>query len=268
MVAAGLLGGGASADRLDGLGEAGWRDVLRSAGLLFFAFAGYARIATLGEEVRNPARTIPRATALALGAVLLVYLVVATTALATVGPAGLAGAEAPLAEVVRSGSLDGLVALVRVGGTVAALGVLVSLLAGVARTAFAMAGDGELPRALAAVHLQRRVPHVAQVTVGAAVAVLVATTDLRGSVGFSSFCVLAYYAVANAAAWTLPGRRVAGRAAAAAGLAGCAVLALTLPSSSVVAGVAVLLVGVAVRQGRRLVSGGAGSEPPAPHPSG
>ena len=248
IVFAGVFGGAASADRIEDVTQAGWRGVLQSAGLLFFAFAGYARIATLGEEVREPARTIPVAIPLALGITLIVYLVVATTALASVGPEQLAASPAPLAAVVRAGSFDRLAVVARVGGAVAALGVLLSLIAGVSRTIFAMASDCELPRGLAAVHPRHAVPYRAELLVGALVVVLVATADLRHSIGFSSFCVLTYYAIANASAWTLPAarRRAATRLLAGAGIVGCATLAVTLPWSSVMAGSVVLLLGAAV----------------------
>ena len=138
VVIAALTGGTA---RADGLGQApgvGAYEVLQSAGLLFFAFAGYARITTLGEEVRDPARTIPRAVPIALGIVLVTYCLVAVTALAAVGPLALAGSEAPLATVVDAGSLSALTPVVRIGGAVAALGVLLSLLVGISRTALAL----------------------------------------------------------------------------------------------------------------------------------
>lgn len=214
--------------------------VLQAAGLLFFAFAGYARIATLGAEVRDPARTIPRAVALALGIVLLVYAAVGAVALAAVGPAALAASPAPLATVAGP-----LAPLVRVGAAAAAAGVLLSLLAGVARTTLAMARDGELPRSLAAVHPGRRVPLRAQVVLGAVVAALVGVLDPRGAIGLSSVAVLVYYAVANAAALTLEGRR----ATAVLGLVGCLVLAVTLPAPSVLAGAAALALGLLVRAG-------------------
>ena len=175
--------------------------------MLFFAFAGYARIATLGEEVVDPARTIPRAIPIALGITLVVYAIVAVSALAAVGPEALAGSDAPLATAVAAGDLDWLVPAVRIGGTIAALGVLLSLIAGVSRTAFAMAADRELPAWLAAVHPIHQVPHRAEVVAGAIVVALVAVTDLRGAIGFSSFCVLTYYAITNASAWTLPSAR-------------------------------------------------------------
>ena len=129
----------------------------------------------------------------------------------------------------------------------AALGVLLSLVAGVSRTVFAMAADGELPRWLDAVHPIRKVPHRADLAVGACVAVTIAFADLRGAIGFSSFAVLTYYAIANASAWTLPPeRRRWPRPFAAAGVAGCALLALTLPARSVIIGAAVLLTGTVI----------------------
>ncbi|MEU5148224.1 APC family permease [Streptomyces yangpuensis] len=217
--------------------------LLQGAGLLFFAFAGYARITTLGEEVRDPQRTIPRAVPLALGIALLVYTAVGVAVLSVLGVEALAGSSAPLADAVRAAGAPQLAPVVRVGAALAALGSLLALVLGVSRTALAMARDGHLPRALAAVHPRHQVPHHAELAVGAVVAVLAATADLRGAIGFSSFGVLAYYAIANASAWTLDSA-VKGRAVAAVGLSGCVVLACALPLASAVAGAAVLAVGV------------------------
>ncbi|MFI8961474.1 APC family permease [Streptomyces sp. NPDC053493] len=224
--------------------------VLQAAGLLFFAFAGYARIATLGEEVRDPARTIPRAVPIALGIALVVYAAVAVTVLAVLGPRALAASTAPLADAARAADADWLVPLVTVGAAVAALGSLLSLILGVSRTALAMARDGYLPAPLAVVHPRFRVPHRAELAVGAVVAVVAATADVRGAIGFSSFGVLVYYGIANASAWTL-GRRE--RPLAVLGLAGCGALAFALPPAAVLAGLGVLAVGVvayAVSRGR------------------
>jgi APA family basic amino acid/polyamine antiporter len=248
VVAGTAFGGTASVDGFRDLGVGGVGGILRSAGLLFFAFAGYARIATLGEEVEDPARTIPKAIPLALGITLAVYAVVDVSALAAVGPDALARSGAPLATAVRAGDLAFLVPAVRIGGAVAALGVLLSLIAGISRTAFAMAAEGELPRWLDVVHPTHRVPHRAGLAAGALITALVAFTDLRGAIGFSSFCVLAYYAIANASAWTLPPEeRRWPRAMSAAGVAGCTVLAFTLPLASVVSGMVVLAAGALVR---------------------
>ncbi|MEJ7561943.1 MAG: APC family permease [Ilumatobacteraceae bacterium] len=226
VVVGALAGGQASTDDFGPLAAGGWSGILESGGLLFFAFAGYARIATLGEEVVDPARTIPRAIPIALGVTLGVYAIVAVSALLAAGPEALAESTAPLATAVRAGSLDWLAPAVRIGGTVAALGVLLSLIAGVSRTAFAMAANGDLPRVLDAVHPDHRVPHRAELAAGAAVTVLVLVADLRGAIGFSSFAVLTYYAIANAAAWTLPAaQRRWPRMLSVLGVAGCALLA-------------------------------------------
>ncbi|MFF0514827.1 APC family permease [Streptomyces sp. NPDC004250] len=238
------LGSGRSdAGRLDiGLSEGGG-GVLEAAGLLFFAFAGYARIATLGEEVRDPRRTVPRAIPMALGITLAVYVCVAVAVLSVLGPVGLGQTPAPLADAVRAAGVPGLVPAVRVGAAVAALGSLLALILGVSRTTLAMARDRHLPEALAAVHPRFQVPHRAELAVGAVVAVLAATVNVRDAIGFSSFGVLVYYAVANASAWTLD-RSWASRVVPALGLIGCVVLAFSLPAVSVVVGVGVLAVGV------------------------
>jgi APA family basic amino acid/polyamine antiporter len=232
--------------------------VLQAAGLLFFAFAGYARIATLGEEVRDPARTIPRAIPLALGIALAVYVCVAVAVLSVLGADRLGAAAAPLAEAVRVAGVPWLVPVVRVGAAVAALGSLLALILGVSRTTLAMARDRHLPGALSAVHPRFQVPHRAELAVGAVVAVLAATVDVRGAIGFSSFGVLAYYAVANASAWTLSPAPTA-RLLPALGLVGCVVLAFALPVVSVVTGAGVLVVGVVAYAVRRWAEGRRGA---------
>jgi APA family basic amino acid/polyamine antiporter len=214
--------------------------VLQAAGLLFFAFAGYARVATLGEEVRDPAKTIPRALPLALGIALVIYVLVATAVLAQLGSAALASASAPLSEAVRAAGFPALVPVVSVGAAVGALGALLALLLGVSRTTLAMARDRHLPHALSAVHPRHRTPHRAELTVGIAVAVVAGVVDVRSAIGFSSFGVLLYYAIANASALTLGG----GRLLPAVGLFGCLTLAVTLPLTAVLAGTAVVLIGM------------------------
>ncbi|RAY16714.1 amino acid permease [Actinomadura craniellae] len=244
VVTACLTAGAADPARLDlGLGT-GPGGVLQAAGLLFFAFAGYARIATLGEEVRDPARTIPRAIPIALGIALAVYAAVAVAVLAVLGPADLASAAAPLADAVRAAGAGWLVPVVRVGAAVAALGSLLALILGVSRTVLAMARDRHLPHVLAAVHPRFGVPHRAELAVGAVVAILVLVADLRGAIGFSSFGVLVYYAVANAAACTLTAaENRPPRLIPVAGLGGCLLLACTLPPPAVLTGTAVLAAG-------------------------
>lgn len=222
--------------------------ILPAAGLLFFAFAGYARIATLGEEVREPGRTIPRAIVLALGLVLVLYAIVAVAALGVLGVAGTAAASAPLEATVVASGWSWASPLVRAGAAVASLGAMLALLAGIGRTGLAMAREGDLPRGLAAVSERFQVPFRAELLVGAVVVVLVLLTDLRGVIGFSSFGVLTYYAIANAAALRQPlVERRYPRIGAIVGLGGCVLLVVTLPLAASLAGIAVLGVGVVLR---------------------
>ena len=222
--------------------------VLQSAGLLFFAFAGYARIATLGEEVRDPRRTIPRAIPLALGITVALYAIVAAAVLLVLGPDKLAASVTPFESAVRSVGADWAVPLVDVGAAVASLGALLALIAGIGRTTLAMAREGDLPRWLSSVHPRYRVPDHAELAVAIAVTLLVLTTDLRGAIAFSSFGVLTYYAIANASAWTQRGEwRRWPRALNAIGLVGCVTLVATLPVTAVVAGLAMFAIGLAWR---------------------
>lgn len=238
--------GGADAGRLS-LGGGNAFGVLQAAGLSFFAFAGYARIATLGEEVRDPATTIPRAIRIALGLTLAVYAGVAVAVLGQLGSATLASATAPLADAVTAAGHPALAPVVRVAAAVAALGSLLALILGVSRTVLAMARDRRLPTGLARIHPRFGSPYVAEMSVGAVVAVLTAVLDLRGAIGFSSFAVLVYYAIANAAALTLGRSKMIPTL----GLLGCVVLAVTLPGAAVAAGVGVTLVGAAAYGMRR-----------------
>lgn len=226
----------------------GWYGVLQSAGLLFFAFAGYARIATMGEEVRDPERTIPRAIQIALGVTFLLYAAAAVLLLRGIGAGALAKSSEPFISAVRAADAAWAVPVVWIAAAVATLGALLGLLAGVGRTTLAMARTGDLPTPLAAVHVRHRVPHRAQIAAGVVVSLLVAVGDLREVIGFSSFGVLLYYLVANVAAFTQPSeRRRFPRALQVLGAVGCVVLVVTLPTSSVLAGVAVFAVGIAYR---------------------
>lgn len=241
VVLASVRGGTADVAHLQPFPGGDAAGILQSAGLLFFAFAGYARIATLGEEVRDPVRTIPRAIAVALLVVLAVYAVVGFAALLAIGATGLAATPAPLQAVVEAGSWAAWSPAVRVGAAVASLGALLALLLGVSRTVVAVARDRPSIARLARLHEVSRTPRTAELVVGAVVVVLVATLDLRGAIGFSSFGVLVYYAIANASALTL--RRDEGRplrAIPVVGLVGCLVLACTLPIGAVLAGLGVV----------------------------
>ena len=229
-----------------GLLAAGPYGLLQSAGLLFFAFAGYARIATMGEEVRDPQRTIPRAIIIALSITIVVYAVIGVVLLGALGADGLATSTAPLRDAASGWPWTAPV--VTVGAALASLGALLALIAGIGRTALAMAREADLPRWLAAVHPRFGVPHRAEVALAIVVVALVLTLDLRGAIGFSSFGVLLYYLVANGSAISQTSeRRLFPRGLFVLGGVGCTVLVITLPWGSIVGGVVVLAIGIVYR---------------------
>ena len=228
-------------------GSSGLYGILQSAGIWFFAFAGYSRIATLGEEVRNPETAIPRAILLGLTLTFLIYAAVVVSTLLVVGPATLAQSNAPLVTAVHEAGFAQWQWLVTLGAVFATLGVLLTLMTGVSRTLFAMAADHTMPSYLARVHPMYKVPYLAEVTVGLILVSVVLFVDVRSAIGFSSFTVLLYYAITNASAYTLkPDERLFGRKLATLGLLSCLVLAFTLPLASVIVGSLVMLLGFAV----------------------
>ena len=220
----------------------------QAAGFLFFAFAGYARIATLGEEVRDPERTIPRAIPLALFGVLALYGLVGAVAIDFGGVDRVGASDSPLRDLV--GSVDSpLEPIVQLGAGIASLGVLLNLIPGVSRTTLAMARNREVPGWFAHIDEKRSLPLRAELTVAAVVVTLVLTIDITSSIAVSGVAVLTYYAVTNAAALTLRrDQRRWPRALAVVGLLGCVVLVAALPRSALLGGGFVLVTGVAARQ--------------------
>ena len=218
--------------------------VLQAASLIFFSFAGYARIATLGEEVRDPRRTLPRAIIAALSLVLVLSTATAVVLLVGLGSDALAASVSPLADLAG----PGWDVVVRVGAGIACIGSLLGVLAALSRTALAMARGGDLPRGLATVSARTSTPVAADVVVAAValVAVLLLTPTLV--IGVSACAVLGYYGIANAAAWrqARPARWLP-RVVPALGLLGCAVLALTVPWQALAAVVVYLALVLFVR---------------------
>jgi APA family basic amino acid/polyamine antiporter len=227
---------------------AGWRGTLEAAAILFFSYTGYARIATLAEEVREPAHTIPRAIVLTLGVTLALYFAVAVVAVGAVGTASLASSTAPLRAAALSFGAPSVAAAVSIGGVAAMLGVILSQLLGLSRMTFAMARGGDLPAALQHVHPRYGVPSRAVVVVGAAAAVVAATGTLRGVASAASFTILVYYGIANLAAVRMPSEtKRFPDAVPLLGLIACVTLALFLAPPVVITGIAVLVGGFVVR---------------------
>ncbi|MFC9984133.1 APC family permease [Microbacterium keratanolyticum] len=221
--------------------------ILQGAGLLFFAFAGYARIATMGEEVTDPARTIPRAIILALAGAVTVYVLVGATVGLTLGASVLTSA-APLVDVLAAAGWSAATPVVRVAAAAASLGALLALLTGIGRTSLAMARENDIPRFFARIDERWKVPRRAEIAIGVLVIGIVLLADLRGAIGFSSFGVLLYYLIANVAAFRQrPEARRYPRALQIAGALACILLVSTLPTEASLVGTGVVLAGVVYR---------------------
>jgi basic amino acid/polyamine antiporter, APA family len=234
--------------RLAPFAPGGWRGTLEAAALLFFAYTGYARIATLAEEVRDPARVIPLAVVITIGGAIVLYAAVALVALGAVGAEALAGTTAPLHAAAQAFAPPLVATLVAAGGLMAMLGVILTQLLGLSRTAFAMARGGDLPAPLAQLHPRFGVPGRAVVVMGAIAALVAATGTLRGVAASAAFAILVYYGIANVAALRMPREtRRYPDAVPAIGLAGCTLLALSLPAATILSGLGLLAAGVVVR---------------------
>ena len=212
-----------------------------AAALVFFAFAGYARVATLSGEVANSVKSVPRAIAWSLGIVGVIYLMLGLLLPAKLG-LSLAGSLTPIADLAEVSLPDLNAGSVAVFAALAGLGSLLALLAGMSRTAAVMADDGELPKVFR-IHLKNGVPIVAELAVALSVVLLVLSGSIVFTIGLSSFAVLSYYAIANLAAFRQP-RAETTRAKwlNVVGLASCLLLALSVPGQGLIPGVLIFAI--------------------------
>lgn len=215
--------------------------VLSAAGLVFFAFIGFANVGTHGEEVRTPTRTLRRAVPIALGMCTLIYLAVAGALLVGLGTDRLGSEHAPLVALVDTGQAPALGVLVRIGAAVAAGSTLLAVLVGVSRTSSAMAVHSDVPPSFGRV-CGSGAPWRSDV-LGAALAVLVAV--LAGpvaSIALSAFAMLVHFAIVHVAVLRTPGRRVPAWVPVL-GMVLCLGLAALLPATSVLITLGALVVG-------------------------
>jgi APA family basic amino acid/polyamine antiporter len=236
------------AARLD-LGAVSARDVAHGTALMFVAYTGYGRIATLGEEVHDPARTIPRAIVITLLVALALYVAVTAVALGAVGADGLAAAthagSAPL-EAIAAGWSDPVRYAVAIGAITAMLGVLLNLVLGISRVVLAMARRGDAPKRLARVTGSS--PRAAVLVTGVAIAALTLIGSVKTTWSFSAFSVLVYYAIANWCALRQPREeRRFPRAVPVLGLAACVGLAFWVEPVIWIVGLALIAAGVIAR---------------------
>ena len=243
----------------------GIRGLFRATALMFVAYTGYGRIATLGEEIREPRRNIPKAIVTALLATVVLYATVAFIAVAAVGAPGMAeatrAAASPLETVARGFGVPGIAWLVAAGAVTAMLGVLLNLLLGLSRVLLAMSRRGDMPSGLARLDGEHASPRRAVIVVAVIIAALAMTGSVRLTWSFSAFTVLVYYALTNLAALRLPVEsRMYPRWVPTCGLVSCLGLAFWVEPTIWLAGLVLIGVGVlwhvvARRHARRVISG-------------
>lgn len=225
------------------------RDLLHATALMFVAYTGYGRIATLGEEVKEPATTIPRAIVVALLGTMTLYVAVVGVAVAAVGAGSLAAATreaaAPLEVVAGQLAVPEVRYLIATAAITAMIGVLLNLLLGLSRVLLAMARRGDMPRALAHVDEHRASPTRAVLVTGLGIAGLTLFGSVKTTWSFSAFTVLVYYALTNLAALRLPPEhRRYPRWVSALGLASCLGLAFWVEARIWLAGLALVALGL------------------------
>lgn len=235
------------ASRLRPFAPHGAFSVLQAAALLFFAFTGYARLATLGEEVSEPERTIPRAVIWSIGIASAVYLAVSAVALGAIGAEGLARTGSPLEEASQAASLPGASVAIVAGGCTAMLGVLLSQVLGISRMMFAMARGEDLPGFLSRTNAHD-IPHFAVCITGAFLVGVAWFGKLEFAAASASFTILLYYAITNVAALRLsPEDRRFPRWVAWTGLLFCLAMGAALSHQVIVAGLTILAAGLGLR---------------------
>lgn len=226
----------------------GIRGILEAAALLFFAYTGYARVATLGEEVHEPRTTIPRAIVIALTVSAFLYSAVALIAVGSIGAGRMAASASPLVEAARTFSAPGVHTILGIGAVTAMLGVLLSQIVGISRVMLAMARRRDLPAALGHVSETYAVPDRGILLTGTVIALLAIFGTLEWVVATATFTILLYYSITNVAALRMaPEDRLFPNAVPIVGLISCLLLAVSLPPRTIVLGTGLLIIGFALR---------------------
>lgn len=233
--------------------------VLHSSALMFVAYTGYGRIATMGEEARSPRETIPKAMIVCLLLTMLLYMAVAIVGIGAVGANVLGSSTgqtaAPLEVAVRSVAGSGGAFILGIGAVTAMLGVLLNLILGLSRVLLAMGRRSDAPKFLARLNQQQTTPYWAVIFVGIAIALLVMLGNVKTTWSFSAFSVLIYYAITSFAALRLaPSERLYPVWVGWLGLVSCLFLAFWVESSIWQVGLGLIVAGLIWHKIRRAIA--------------
>ncbi|MBW8359272.1 MAG: amino acid permease [Weeksellaceae bacterium] len=226
----------------------GFSGIAESEAILFFAFTGYARIATLAEEVRNPEKTIPKAIIITIISAIVLYSLVSFVAVGLIGTLEMSGSKSPLQLAAQSLNSPFVSRIIIIGAAAAMLGVLLSQILGISRMMFAMGRRRDLPSFFERIHPKYKVPHVGIGFTGAIILVLATAGNFEFIVRTASFTILLYYGITNIAALQQPkNQQRYGKFVAVLGLAGCLAMAVSLPFKVMAVGIVILFTGFLLR---------------------
>lgn len=222
--------------------------IAEAAALLFFAFTGYGRIATLAEEVANPKKTIPKAIIITIVIAILLYSVISVVAIGVIGTQDMASSTSPLQVVADALTTPAISSIVTIGASTAMLGVLLSQILGISRVMLAMGRRNDLPPFFKRIHKRYRVPHIGILITGGIILVLTLIGSFEFIVRASTFTILLYYSITNIAAIKQPKKdRMYGKLIPILGLIGCLAMSVSLPVNVILLGFGLLVVGFVIR---------------------
>ena len=222
--------------------------IAEAAALLFFAFTGYARIATLAEEVAEPKKTIPKAIIITIITSILLYAAVSVVAIGVIGAENMADSKSPLQMVAKSLTTPAINTVITIGASTAMLGVLLSQILGISRMMLAMGRRHDLPPVFQTIHNRYRVPHLGIVVTGLIILLLTIFGTFEFVVRAATFTILLYYSITNIAALKQPRiEQIYGRIIPICGLIGCLTMSVSLPFNVIISGIGLLIIGFMVR---------------------
>ncbi|MEX0967422.1 MAG: amino acid permease [Bacteroidia bacterium] len=226
----------------------GLSGIAEASALLFFAFTGYARIATLAEEVKEPEKTIPKAVIITIVSAIILYAVVSVVAVGVIGTASMADSKSPLQVVADALTTPAIRTVVTIGASTAMLGVLLSQILGISRMMLAMGRRHDLPPVFQAIHRNYRVPHLGIIITGVVILLLTILGTFEFIVRAATFTILLYYSITNISALRQPRKeQIYGRVIPVVGLIGCLSMSVSLPLNVIASGIGLLIAGFILR---------------------
>ncbi len=172
-------------------------NILLSGSIWFFAFTGYSRLATFGEEVKNPEKIIPTAIFTGLGITVIIYLLISWVTLSIVEPQIIMNSRTPLLIAMDLSSMSEFSFLIVFASSIAMASVFLALMPGISRIYVAMARDGILPGALSTIHKKFNSAYISELIVFITVIVGIYQLNVIDSIKLSSFFILIYYSITN-----------------------------------------------------------------------